>query len=105
MNRRLASARHGVASAQRRSLFAPHICARAKTVLISKTVSKKIKTVSKLLETFIYFENDTIMFYELLKMFIKDEVVLNGLKQIILEEKKHAKELKEMMSSLPDENI
>jgi len=76
-----------------------------KTLSLEEVDFGKIKTVSKLLETFIYFENDTIMFYELLKMFIKDEVVLNGLKQIILEEKKHAKELKEMMSSLPDENI
>jgi rubrerythrin len=76
-----------------------------KTLSLENVNFNKIKTVSKLLETFIYFENDTIMFYELLKMFIQDEKVLNGLKQIIIEEKKHIKELKTIMSSLPDEAI
>ncbi len=76
-----------------------------KTLSLEDVDFNKIKTVSKLLETFIYFENDTIMFYELLKMFIQEEKVLKGLKQIILEEKKHIKELKTMMSSLSDKEI
>ncbi|SDT83889.1 ferritin family protein [Desulfobacula phenolica] len=63
----------------------------------------KIKTLSKLLETFIKFENDTILFYELLEMFIEDETVLEGLKKIILEEKSHVDQLESMLASLPPE--
>lgn len=76
-----------------------------KTLSLEDVDFNKIKTVSKLLETFIHFENDTIMFYELLEMFVQEAKVLKGLKQIILEEKKHVKELKTMMSSLSDKKI
>ncbi len=71
-----------------------------KTLSLEDVDFSKIKTVSKLLETFIYFENDTIMFYELLELFIQEAKVLEGLKQIIIEEQKHIKELKTMTSSL-----
>ena len=71
-----------------------------KTLSLEDINFSKIKTASELLKTFIDFENDTIMFYELLKMFIQEAKVLEGLKQIIIEEQKHIKELKTMMSSL-----
>ncbi|MBT3177024.1 MAG: ferritin family protein [Desulfobacula sp.] len=76
-----------------------------KTLSLEDVDFSKIKTISKLLETFIYFENETIMFYELLEMFIQETDVLKGLEQIILEERKHVKELKKMVSSLPEESI
>jgi len=65
----------------------------------------EIKTVSHLLDTFIGFENDTIMFYELLETFIQEEKVLDGLKNIILEEKNHIQKLESMKVSLPDRPI
>jgi len=65
----------------------------------------EIKTVSHLLDTFIGFENDTIMFYELLETFIQEEKILDGLKNIILEEKSHIQKLESMKASTPDGSI
>ncbi|MCK5696382.1 MAG: ferritin family protein [Desulfobacula sp.] len=59
-----------------------------KTLSLNEVNFSTIQNISQLLETFIGFENDTILFYELLEMFIEDGKVLNGLKKIILEEKK-----------------
>ena len=70
-----------------------------KTLSLNEVDFNKIKTVSGLMETFTGFENDTILFYELLEMFIEDKTVLNGLKQIILEEKKHVEKLRSMQNS------
>lgn len=50
-----------------------------------------MSSIDELLRTFIGFEQDTIAFYEVLEMFIDDETVLKGLKQIIQEEKNHIK--------------
>jgi len=77
----------------------------AKTLSLDDINFSKFTKVSQLLETFIGFENDTIQFYELLEMFIQDEKVLSGLKQIILEEKNHVEKLKSMMDSIPDEPV
>jgi rubrerythrin len=65
----------------------------------------EIKTVSNLLDTFIGFENDTVMFYELLETFIQEEKILGGLKNIILEEKSHIQKLESMKASMHDESI
>lgn len=65
----------------------------------------KFTKVSQLLETFVGFENETILFYELLEIFIEEEKVLNGLRNIILEEKKHVEKLRSKMASLPEESI
>lgn len=76
-----------------------------KTLSLEDINFSKIKTASELLKTFIDFENDTIMFYELLELFIQEEKVLNGLKLIIIEEKTHIETLRSMMASLPEESI
>ncbi len=76
-----------------------------KTLSLNEVNFSKIKNESQLLETFIGFENDTILFYELLEMFIEEDTVLNGLKKIILEEKKHIEKLSTMMSSLTDDSL
>lgn len=76
-----------------------------KTLSLEDINFSKIKTISRLLKTFIGFENDTIMFYELLEMFIEDDKVLKGLNKIILEEKKHVETLDTMMTSLTDDSI
>ncbi|WP_041279316.1 ferritin family protein [Desulfobacula toluolica] len=74
-----------------------------KTLSLDDVDFSKIKTLSKLLETFIKFENETILFYELFEMFIEDKTVLEGLKKIILEEKSHVDQLESMLASLPPE--
>ena len=68
-----------------------------KTLSLDDIDFTRITTIAELLETFIGFENDTILFYELLEMFIEDQTVLNGLKKIIVEEKNHVDQLKSMM--------
>ncbi len=76
-----------------------------KTLSLNEVNFSKIKKGSQLLETFIGFENDTILFYELLEMFVEEDKVLNGLKKIILEEKKHIETLETMMTSLTDDSL
>ena len=63
----------------------------------------KIKNIADLLQTFIGFEEDTIMFYEMLEMFIEDEAVKKGLTAIVKEEKQHADKLREMKQMLDNE--
>jgi rubrerythrin len=70
-----------------------------KTLGLEEIDFSEIKTVSHLLDTFIGFENDTIMFYELLETFISEEKTLDGLKNIILEEKSHIQKLESMKAS------
>lgn len=76
-----------------------------KALLLEEINFGKFTTISQLLETFITFENETILFYELLEMFIQEETVISGLKKIILEEKNHVKKLESMMDYLPEEPI
>lgn len=60
----------------------------------------KMQHIAQLLHTFIGFEEDTIMFYEMLALFIEDDTVLTGLNAIIREEKQHVRKLNEMMDAL-----
>ncbi len=52
----------------------------------------------KLMDIFIEFEKDGILFYEMLRTFIKDQVVLESLDQIIAEEYRHIEVLQEIKS-------
>ncbi len=74
-----------------------------KTLSLNQVDFSQFKTIPQLLNAFIGFENDTIMFYELLEMFIDEKTVLNGIKEIILEEKKHIEKLQSMAASFKDE--
>ena len=60
----------------------------------------KMENVADLLQTFIGFEQETIMFYEMLEMFIEEPSVLTGLESIVAEEKRHAEKLDEMRLSV-----
>ena len=75
-----------------------------KTLSLDDVDFTTITTASELLKTFIRFEKDTILFYEMLELFIEDETVSTGLKKIILEEKNHVEQLTDMMASLPEES-
>lgn len=60
-----------------------------KTLSLEEIDFSRISSTKQLLTTFIGFEKDTIEFYEVLKMFIDDKTVIQGLDQIIEEEKNH----------------
>jgi rubrerythrin len=53
----------------------------------------RIENLRSLLELSIEFEKDTILFYQMLRSFIDDREVLNGLDKIIEEESRHVEEL------------
>jgi rubrerythrin len=55
-----------------------------------------VDDMQKLIDIFIEFEKDGILFYELLRTFIKDQDVLESLDQIIAEEYRHIEILKEI---------
>ncbi len=60
----------------------------------------EISSLKGLIETFIGFEEDTILFYEMLEVFIEDDDVIKGLETIVSEEKKHVQTLKQMIETL-----
>ena len=60
----------------------------------------KITTPLQMLETFIMFENDTILFYQFLEAFVESESVKAGLHKIIAEETAHVDKISEMIQSV-----
>ncbi len=74
-----------------------------KTLSLNEVDFSEIKSLPELLSTFIGFEKETIMFYEVLEMFIDDTTVLDGLKAIIKEEKHHIEKLTVMMNTFQDD--
>ncbi len=71
-----------------------------KTLSLDEVDFSQIRSTASLLETFVTFERDTILFYEFLQAFIQDAAALEGLKKIIEQEKKHVAELKDMIQSI-----
>lgn len=71
-----------------------------KTLSLDEVNFGKIRSSASLLETFVTFEQDTILFYEFLQAFVQDADALKGLKKIIEEEKKHVAELQEMIQAI-----
>ena len=57
-----------------------------------------VKNTDELVGIFIEFEEDTLIFYEMLQSFVEDRKVLSQLKQIMSEEKQHIEKLKLMRS-------
>ncbi len=57
-----------------------------------------VSDMRNLMDIFIEFEKDGILFYEMLRTFIKDQDVLESLDQIIAEEYRHIETLQEMKS-------
>ncbi len=57
----------------------------------------KIETTDELIKTFIEFEKDTILFYEMLQPFINDSQTLEKLNAILEEENNHIKRLSQFM--------
>jgi rubrerythrin len=61
----------------------------------------KITQLSDLIELFIEFEKDTILFYEILEPFIQSRQTRTKLKQIITEEREHVDQLRTLLVSGP----
>ena len=59
----------------------------------------KMEDRRKLLEVSLEFEEDTILFYELIGSFMGDEESLEGLKKIIDEERRHVRKLKDTLEN------
>jgi len=59
----------------------------------------QIKTIDEMIAIFIEFENDTILFYELLQSFITDDETSKALDRIIEEEKHHIERFKEIQNA------
>jgi rubrerythrin len=59
----------------------------------------QIENINDLIDIFIEFEKDSILFYEMLQMLVQDEDTLAQLKKIITEEYNHIEQLQEFMES------
>jgi rubrerythrin len=59
----------------------------------------KVEQIEDLITIFIEFENDSILFYEILEPFIEDKTTLENLKKIIAEENDHIVRLQEFIGS------
>ena len=58
----------------------------------------RIDHVKQMIETFIEFERDTILFYQMIEAFIQDEQTLQELNAIIAEEERHIEHLRAYIS-------
>ena len=76
-----------------------------KSLSLDEVDFSRINHTSQMLETFIEFEADTILFYEFLETFIQDDETLGGLKKIIREETAHVNKLTEMLQAVETQSI
>lgn len=76
-----------------------------KTLSLDDVDFSQIRSPSDMLDTFVTFENDTILFYEFLQAFIQDTQALAGLEKIIKEEKNHVEKLTEMIQAISSKKI
>lgn len=58
----------------------------------------ELKSVEEVIERAIEFEEDTVLFYEMLRAFIQDEDTLKLLEMIIAEERDHAAALRKSLA-------
>ena len=58
----------------------------------------RVKNSKELIDIFIEFENDTVLFYEMLKTFLVDEKTIEHLEKIIREEASHIQRLEDLHS-------
>ena len=66
------------------------------TFSLSDVDFSQVKNSKHLIDIFIEFEKDTILFYEMLKTFLVDERTIDHLGKIIQEESLHIEKLKEL---------
>lgn len=76
-----------------------------KTLSLDDVDFSRIRSASEMLDTFVTFENDTILFYEFLQAFIQDTQALAELEKIIKEEKNHVEKLTDMIQAISSKKI
>lgn len=57
----------------------------------------RIDHINTMIATFIEFEKDTILFYQMLETFIQDDSALRELKEVVAEEERHIEKLKSLV--------
>ena len=62
----------------------------------------KIDQVKDLIGIFIEFEEDTILFYEMLETFLQNDGARRELRRVIDEENRHIRKLKDFLASKPE---
>ena len=62
----------------------------------------EIEQVKDLIGVFIEFEEETVLFYQMLESFLQDDSVLRELGQVIKEENRHIRKLKDFLVSKPE---
>lgn len=70
-----------------------------KTFSLADVDFSRVKNSKELVDIFIEFENDTILFYEMLKTFLVDEKTIEHLEKIIQEEASHIQKIDELRRS------
>lgn len=65
---------------------------------------EEITSLEELIGVFIEFEEDTVLFYEMLQPFIQEEEALNQLTKIIAEENRHIECMREFLVAKNPEN-
>ena len=64
---------------------------------LNDTDFSKIKQVEALLALAIKFEEDTVLFYQMLQPFMEDRETMDQLKKIVEEEERHAQKLQDFL--------
>lgn len=59
----------------------------------------KIEQVEELIGVFIEFEEDTVLFYQMLESFLQDDKARQELRRVIDEEQRHIQKLKDFLAS------
>jgi rubrerythrin len=70
---------------------------KGQTFSLEEVIFSDLKDSGELIETFIEFEKDTILFYDMLKSFILDEKIIQQLECIIQEEEIHVEKLQGLL--------
>jgi rubrerythrin len=70
---------------------------KGQTFSLEEVKFSNLRDSGELIDTFIEFEKDTILFYDMLKSFILDEKTIQQLEDIIKEEEIHVKKLQELL--------
>ena len=70
---------------------------KGQTFSLEEVTFSSLTHAGELINTFIEFEKDTILFYDMLKSFMLDEKIIQQLEGIIKEEEIHVKKLQELL--------
>ena len=62
----------------------------------------KIQQIKDLIGVFIEFEEDSVLFYQILESFLQDDGARDELRRVVEEEHQHIKKLKDFLESKPE---